>query len=435
MKRPIVHSVVVAGFVAVVAVYQAEHLNGQRASDPFATNILRYRSLNFTRGGRATAVTGVPSQPLVYYFGSTGGGVWKTVDAGVTWNNVSDQFFEAGSIGAIAVADSNANIVYVGTGSACPRNNVSAGVGMYRSADAGATWTHIGLRHAGQIGRIRIDPQDANRLYLAVLGNVFGPSGERGVYRSKNGGDTWERVLFVNDRTGAVDLSLDPRFPRVLYATVWTFDRKPWGVTTTSRDAGIYKSADGGDTWRRLTHGLPSDVAIDRPAVAVSPARPGRVWALVDTERFDGGLYRSDDGGEHWLQVNKQRDLVQRAFYYSHLYADPIDPDTLYVMNVDFHKSVDGGQTFERVQTPHSDHHDLWLNPLDPQKMINANDGGATISLTGGRSWSTLSPTNAAPVALEVRDRISTCGDERARGHERAGRSGVVDRPGKIEAI
>ena len=305
VKRP---SVLVP-LIAVAVLHPAAHLNGQRASDALATNVLRYRSLNFSRGGRATAVTGVPSQPLVYYFGATGGGVWKTVDAGVTWNNVSDRFFEAGSIGAIAVADSDANIVYVGTGSACPRNNVSVGVGMYRSTDAGATWRHIGLRHAGQIGRIRVDPQDANRLYVAVLGNVFGPNGERGVYRSADGGDTWERVLFVNDRTGAVDLSLDPKSPRVLYATVWTFDRKPWGVTTTSRDAGIYKSADGGDTWRRLTNGLPSDVAVDRPAVAVSPARPGRVWALIDTERFDGGLYRSDDGGEHWQQDRKSTRL------------------------------------------------------------------------------------------------------------------------------
>jgi photosystem II stability/assembly factor-like uncharacterized protein len=355
-----------------------------------ATRGMRYRPLDFSRGGRVTAVTGVPAQPLVYYFGSTGGGVWKTTDAGVTWRNVSDGSFEAGSIGAITVADSDANVIYVGTGSACPRNNVSAGVGMYRSRDGGRTWTHAGLRDAGQIGRIRVDPADPNLVYVAVLGNVFAPNDQRGVFRSKNGGGTWERVLFLNDRTGAIDLAIDPKFPRVLYAALWAFDRKPWGVTSTSRDAGIYKSDDGGDTWRQLRKGLPSDVALDRSAVAVSPSKPGRVWALLDTERYDGGLYRSDNGGESWVLVNNDRDLIQRAFYYVHLFADPANEDTLYVMNVQFMKSVDGGKTFQRVPAPHTDHHDLWVNPLDSQRMINGNDGGANVSLTGGTSWSSL---------------------------------------------
>jgi photosystem II stability/assembly factor-like uncharacterized protein len=350
---------------------------------------LRYRPLDFRRGGRVTAVEGVATQPLVYYFGSTGGGVWKTVDAGLTWRNVSDGAFEVGSIGAIATAASDPNVVYVGTGSACPRNNVSVGVGMYRSRDGGRTWMHAGLREAGQIGRIRVDPSDPNRLYVAVLGNVFAPTPQRGVFRSLDGGSTWQRVLFLNDRTGAIELAMDPKFPRTLYAAMWGFDRKPWRVSSTSRDAGIYKSEDGGDTWRPLTKGLPSDVAIDRPAVAVSPSRPGRIWALIDTERFDGGLYRSDDWGETWMLVNKDRELVQRAFYYMHLFADPSDPDTVYVLNVQFHKSTDGGKTFQRLQAPHVDHHDLWLNPLDPQKMINGNDGGANVSFTGGSSWST----------------------------------------------
>ena len=370
-----------------------EHSIDLAAIQPFeasaATRGMQYRPLDFSRGGRVTAVTGVPAQPLVYYFGSTGGGVWKTTDAGVTWRNVSDGSFEAGSIGAITVADSDPNVIYVGTGSACPRNNVSAGVGMYRSRDGGRTWIHAGLRDAGQIGRIRVDPADPNLVYVAVLGNVFAPNDQRGVFRSKNGGGTWERVLFLNDRTGAIDLAIDPKFPRVLYAALWAFDRKPWGVTSTSRDAGIYKSDDGGDTWRQLRKGLPSDVALDRSAVAVSPSKPGRVWALLDTERYDGGLYRSDNGGESWVLVNNDRDLIQRAFYYVHLFADPANEDTLYVMNVQFMKSVDGGKTFQRVLAPHSDHHDLWVNPLDSQKMINGNDGGANVSLTGGASWST----------------------------------------------
>jgi photosystem II stability/assembly factor-like uncharacterized protein len=365
-------------------------LTAAQPQSPAATaSALRFRALDFTRGGRVTAVSGVPTQPLVYYFGSTGGGVWKTSDAGITWRNVSDGVFEVGSIGAITVADSDPNVVYAGTGSACPRNNISVGAGLYRSRDAGMTWTHAGLRAAGQIARIRVDPSDANRVYVAVLGNVFAPNGERGVFRSRDGGASWERVLFLNDRTGAVDLAMDPKFPRVLYAAMWAFDRKPWAVATTSRDAGLYKSEDGGDTWRRLEKGLPADVALDRTAVAVSPSKPGRVWALLDTARLDGGLYRSDDGGESWELVNQDRDLVQRAFYYIHLFADPADADTLYVLNVQFMKTVDGGKTFQRLQAPHVDHHDLWVNPLDPQKMINGNDGGANISLTAGSSWST----------------------------------------------
>src|SRR5262245_22158701 len=379
-----------ASLIGVTAIAGSHHLRAaQQSSTPSTPGVLRYRALDFTRGGRVTAVTGVPTQPLTYYFGSTGGGVWKTTDAGVTWRNVSDGTFEAGSIGAITVADSDPSVAYVGTGSACPRNNISVGVGMYRSRDGGLTWTHAGLREAGQIGRIRVDPADPNLVYVAVLGNVFGPSNQRGVFRSKDGGGTWERVLVLNDRTGAIDLAMDPKAPRVIYASMWAFDRKPWGVTSTSRDAGIYKSDDGGDTWRRLGKGLPGDVALDRSAVAVSPSKPGRVWALLDTERYDGGLYRSDDGGENWVLVNTDRDLVQRAFYYVHLFTDPANEDTLYVMNVQFLKSVDGGRTFQRVLAPHSDHHDLWVNPLDPQKMINGNDGGANISLTGGTSWST----------------------------------------------
>ncbi len=385
-------------FVVVALVWAAGrqvHLAAQAGSseranvvvDPRLFEGLTYRSLEFSRGGRATAVAGVPDDPMTYYFGSTGGGVWKSTDAGLTWRNVSDGFFEAGSIGAIAVADSDPNVVYVGTGSACPRGNVSAGVGMYKSTDAGKTWTHIGLREAGQIGRIRVHPKNADLVYVAVLGNIFGPSATRGVYRSKDGGANWERVLYVDDRTGAVDLAMDVTNPRILYAALWTVERKPWTIDSGSLVGGLFKSTDGGDTWKKLGGGLPSGVLVGKIGVTVSPANPNRVWALVEAAEDRGGVYRSDDGGETWQRVNSQRMLLQRAWYYTHIYADPQDPDTVYALNTGFYKSVDGGRTFQSYPTPHGDNHDLWINPRNPKIMINSNDGGANVSLTGGTSW------------------------------------------------
>jgi photosystem II stability/assembly factor-like uncharacterized protein len=349
---------------------------------------LEYRPLHFKRGGRSTAVAGVPSEPFAFYFGSIGGGVWKTTDAGTTWRNVSDGFFEAGSIGAIAVADSDPNVVYVGTGTACLRTNVSPGLGIYRSSDGGKTWVHAGLRDAGQIGRVRIHPTNPDVVYAAVLGNVFKPSPTRGVFRSKNGGKTWEKVLFVDERTGASDVAIDPADPRVLYAGTWTVERRPWTLDSGSKQGAMWKSSDGGDTWTRLAGGLPTGI-VGRTTIAVSRPRPGRVWALVEAADGEGGLFRSDDRGATWQRVNEDPDLMARAFYFGHLVADPVDADTLFVLNVGLMKSVDGGKTFTWMEDAHEDHHDLWLNPNNPKILIEGNDGGATVSLNGGATWST----------------------------------------------
>ncbi len=346
---------------------------------------LEYRSLDFSRGGRSTAVAGVVGDSLTYYFGSTGGGVWKTTDAGLTWKNVSDKFFKVGSIGAVAVAESDPNVVYVGTGSACPRGNVSVGDGVYRSTDAGKTWSHIGLERAGQIGRIRVHPKNPDLVYVAVLGQIFGPNEERGVYRSRDGGKSWERSLHISDQTGAVDLSMDPNNPRILYAAMWTARRKPWTLISGSEEGGLYKSADGGDTWKKLEKGLPK-APTGRIGVSVSGADSDRVWALIEAK--EGGVFRSDDAGETWNRVNQQANLRQRPWYYTHIFADPRDENTVYVLNTGMYKSTDGGATFQRVGTPHGDNHDLWINPSHPDHMVESNDGGANVSLNGGESWS-----------------------------------------------
>ncbi|MGH9332537.1 MAG: VPS10 domain-containing protein, partial [Vicinamibacteria bacterium] len=357
--------------------------------DPSLFSGLKYRDVGFSRGGRSTAVTGVRGQPLVYYFGGTGGGVFKTVDAGNTWSNVTDGFLGVGAIGAIAVAPSDPNVIYVGTGSACPRGNISVGDGVYRSTDAGKTWKHVGLRQAGQIGKIRVHPQDENLVYVAALGHMFGPNEERGVFRSKDGGTSWEKVLYVSDGTGVVDLSMDPKNPRNLFASAWRAERKPWTLISASEDSGIYRSTDGGDTWKKLAGGLPEGV-VGRSSVSVSPANPDRVWALIEAEGDRGGVYRTDDGGDSWTRTNGDANLRQRPWYYIHIYADSKDENTVYGLNVGFFKSVDGGKTFDhRIEVPHGDNHDLWLNPDEPLNMINANDGGANVSFDGGETWST----------------------------------------------
>lgn len=350
---------------------------------------LQYRCIGPRRGGRVTAVAGVAAQPFTFYMGSTGGGVWKTTDAGLTWQNISDGFFEAGSIGAIAVAPSDPNVIYVGTGSADPRGNVSAGVGLYKSTDGGEHWTHIGLRKAGQVGKLVVHPQNPDLVFAAVLGNVFGPSPERGVYRSTDGGETWEKELFVSDRTGAIVLVMDPNNPRILYAGMWTAERKPWTIIDGSEEGGVWKSTDGGENWKQLKNGLP-DGLVGRVGIAVSPQNSKRVWVLQEAkEETKGGLYLSEDGGESWKRINREHDYRQRAWYYTRIYADPQDEYTLYLCNVGFYKSIDGGHHFKRVSTPHSDNHALWINPDNPNIMIQANDGGANVSLNGGQTWTT----------------------------------------------
>ena len=350
----------------------------------------KFRSIGPSRGGRSTAVTGVASNPHLFYMGSTGGGVWKTNDAGTTWNNISDGFFNVGSIGAIAVAPSDENVIYVGSGSACPRGNISSGDGMYKSTDKGKTWTHIGLEKSGMIGRIIIDPVNENIVYAAVLGNPFGPNPERGVYKSNDGGITWDKVLFVSARTGAVDLEIHPTNKRVLFAAMWTVERKPWTIVDGSEEGGIWKSSDSGITWTKVEGGLPSGI-IGRSGITISPANPDKMWVITETAKEkDGGIYHSEDGGTSWSKINRDHNLRQRAWYYNHIVAHPTDEHTIYVMNAGFHRSIDSGKSFERVRTPHGDNHDLWIHPIFPDIMIEANDGGACVTLNNCKTWSSI---------------------------------------------
>jgi photosystem II stability/assembly factor-like uncharacterized protein len=355
--------------------------------EPSLFDALEYRMVGPFRGGRSTAVTGIVQQPHTYFMGATGGGVWRTTNAGNSWVNISDGFFEVGAIGSIDVADSDPNVIYVGTGSSCTRGNISTGRGVYKSTDGGKTWVFSGLREAGQIGRIEIHPTNPDLVYLAALGHPFGPNPERGIYRSADGGENWEKVLFVNDETGAADLSMNPGNPREIYAGIWRAERKPWSMISGGPEGGVYKTTDGGNTWKKLSGGLPSDM-VGRVGVAVSPANPKRVWTILEAEP-EGGVYRSDDSGETWTRVNHENKLRQRAWYYTHITADPKDADTVYALNTSLYRSVDGGRTFERISVPHGDVHDLWINPHDPTLMVVADDGGAQVSLDAGKSWST----------------------------------------------
>jgi len=347
---------------------------------------LEFRNIGPFRGGRVTAVAGVPGDPQTYYMGSTGGGVWKTTDAGVTWGNISDDSSAVGSVGAITVAPSDPNVIYLGTGSACPRGNISPGNGVFRSTDAGKTWHPIGLEEAGQVARIRVHPKDPDLVYVAALGHIFGPNEERGVFRSSDGGATWEKVLFVSDRAGAVDLAMDPTNPRILFAAIWEAERKPWTLMGGGESSGLYRSRDGGNSWDELTAGLPEGLK-GRIGVSVSAADSNRVWALVEAD--EGGLFRSDDGGDEFHLINPDRNFRQRAWYYTHVFADPRDSQTVYVLNTGIWKSTDGGKSFSYIRAPHGDHHDLWISPDDSMNLINGNDGGANVSFNGGNSWST----------------------------------------------
>ncbi len=357
----------------------------QDKSDPL--KLLQYRSIGPFRGGRVTAVAGVPSQPRVYYFGATGGGVWKTTDGGVNWTPVSDGFFKTGSVGAIAVSDSDPNVIYVGMGESPVRGNVSHGDGVYKSTDGGKTWKHIGLGDTRQIGRIRVHPKNPDLVYVAAMGHLFGPNQDRGVFRSKDGGKTWEKILFRNADSGAFDLSFDPASPNTIFATIWQIRRTPWSLLSGGDGSAIYRSDDGGDNWTDISknRGLPAGV-LGKIGIAVSPVNPNRIWAMIEAK--DGGLYRSDDGGNNWSRVNEGANIRQRPWYYTRVYADTKNVDTVYVLNVGFHKSIDGGRSFTNIPVPHSDNHDLWIAPDDNQRMINGNDGGANVSFDGGQNWS-----------------------------------------------
>ena len=348
---------------------------------------LKYRCVGPSRGGRVTTVTGIASQPSVFFMGATGGGVWKTTDNGRNWNNVSDGYFKTGSIGAVQVADSDPDIVYVGTGSDGIRSNVIAGRGVHKSDDSGKTWKFLGLRNVGQIGAVEVHPDNPDIVYVAAIGNVFGPNPERGVFRSLDGGGTWEKVLFLSEKTGAVDIELCPDNPDEVYAAMWHCERKPWTIISGADEGGIFKSSDGGDTWIHLLAGLPQDL-IGKSDLAVSAADPNRLYVLMEAAP-GGGLYRSDDRGQNFSLVSDRAELLNRPFYYTNLDVDPTNADILYVNTGRFWRSADGGKTWRTRSTPHSDNHDMWINPLNPDIFIQSNDGGANVTLDGGRTWST----------------------------------------------
>lgn len=347
---------------------------------------LKYRLIGPFRGGRVGAVEGVADKPNLYYFGSTGGGVWKTTDGGVNWLNISDGSFKTGSVGAIDAADSDPNTIYVGMGEETVRGNVSSGDGIYKTIDGGKTWKNVGLTDTQQISRVRVNPKNPDIVYVAALGHLWGSNQQRGIFRSKDGGKTWEKILYRNAETGASDLCMDPTNPNTLYASLWQIGRKPYRMDSGGDGSGLFKSTDGGDTWSEITRnkGLPAGV-LGKMGIAVSPINSNRVWAIVEAK--DGGLYRSDDAGETWQRMSENANIRQRPWYYNRVYADTENIDTVYVMNVQFHKSIDGGRNFSTLGQPHGDNHDLWINPKNSKMMINGNDGGGTVTNDGGGTW------------------------------------------------
>lgn len=350
-------------------------------------NAIQYRPIGPFRGGRASAVTGVAGKPNLFYMAATGGGVWRTKDGGRHWENISDGYF-GGSVGAIAVSEYDPNIIYAGGGETTLRGNVSSGYGIWKSTDAGKTWEQKGLKESRHTGRIRIHPRDPNLVYVASIGNIYKDHPERGVFRSKDGGNTWEKILFVNNAVGAVDLTFDPNNPRVLYASTWRVRRTPYDFSSGGEGSGLWKSTDGGDNWTNISDskGLPEGT-LGIIGVSVSPVNSERVFALIEAK--EGGLFRSDDAGETWTKINDSRSLRQRAWYYTKVYADTQDEDVVYVMNVRYHKSTDGGKTFKAFNADHGDHHDLWIAPEDNQRLVIADDGGAQVSYDAGETWST----------------------------------------------
>ena len=388
---PLVIASLVITLCEVAVSGQRRQSSAEPASTGSATDALKalqWRQIGPFRGGRSTAVAGVATQPMVFYFGGTGGGVWKTIDGGINWQAVSDgSVFGTASVGAIGLSDSDPNTIYVGMGESPIRGNVSHGDGVYKSTDGGKTWKHIGLEDTRQISRIRVHPKNPDIVFVAAQGHVWGPNEQRGVFRSKDGGKTWQKVLFRTEKAGACDLIIDPTNANVIYAGFWEVYRKPWTLESGGAGSGIFKSTDGGDTWTEITRnqGLPKGI-IGIVGITVSPANPDRLWAILEAE--DGGVFRSDNGGRTWTKTNEQRNLRQRAWYYSRIYADPKNADTVYVLNTGFYRSNDGGRTFTGIGVPHGDNHDLWIAPDDPNRMIESNDGGANVSFNGGRSWS-----------------------------------------------
>jgi photosystem II stability/assembly factor-like uncharacterized protein len=382
MKRALVSLLCLTAF-AVSATAQSV--------DESYLKLLSWRSIGPSRGGRVVAVAGDPVNRLVFYQGTTGGGVWKTEDGGLNWKNVSDGYFGTGSVGAVAVAPSDPNIVFVGMGESCFRGNSTHGDGVYKSTDAGKSWTRVGLEATRQIARIHVHPRNPDVVWVAALGDAFGESEHRGVYRTKDGGRTWTKSLYRDKDTGAIDLTIDPANPDVLYASLLEMRRFPWGFRSAGPGTGLFKTTDGGERWTELTDnpGLPSGPK-GKIGLALSPSRPERVWAIVDAELGKKGVFRSDDAGATWTRLTDNANLTQRPWYYHHIVAHPKDPETVYVLNVDMWKSTDGGKTYTEMHPPHGDNHDLWIDPADPSRMVEGNDGGATVSFNGGESWSTI---------------------------------------------
>jgi photosystem II stability/assembly factor-like uncharacterized protein len=374
-KLSLPYFVAAAATLAAAATYEASVFGA-----------LQWRSIGPPRGGRSITCSGSSSRPNEYYFGATGGGLWKTTDGGTTWRPVTDGQIHSSSVGAVAVSESNPDIVYLGMGETELRGNIMQGDGVYKSTDAGRTWKNVGLADTQAISRIRIHPTDPNIVYVSALGHPYGKNTERGVFRSKDGGATWDKILYRDDHSGAVDLVFDPHNPSVLYAAIWDVNRTPWGLTSGGPGSGLFKSTDAGDHWTEITRnpGLPSGV-VGKIGVAVSGGDSNRVYAMVENQK--GGLYVSDDAGANWKLINEERNVRQRAFYYTRVYADPKAKDTVYVLNTSMFKSTDGGKTFRNIQAPHGDHHDLWIDPANPLRMVNSNDGGGNVSLNGGQTW------------------------------------------------
>jgi len=350
---------------------------------------LTYRNIGPFRGGRSTTVTGIPDDIFTYYMGATGGGVWKTTDGGTTWNNISDGYFNTTGIGSVAVAPSDPNILYVGTGEGPVRGvKTSHGDGVYKSTDAGATWTHVGLKATRHISKVFVHPKDPNKVYVAAQGNPWGPNEERGVYLTEDGGQNWRKLLYVNENSGIADMSVDASNPNIMMVTSWDFNRKPWVVQSGGPGSRVYKTTDGGENWQEVYKGLPK--LKGKMGVAISPANSDVVYVAVEALEREGGVYRSDDGGETFRQTSNDPTTYARAWYYMHIIADPSDEDEIWVMNSSAMKSIDGGKTFTGMRGSHPDHHAMWINPKNSDIMANANDGGASISFNGGKSWSTL---------------------------------------------
>ncbi len=387
MKTP--YSSVVAGVALALGLFSLDVPAAHAQTfDEDLFSSMRWQSIGPNRGGRSTGVGGSDARPLEYFFGATGGGLWKTTDGGNTWRPVTDGKINSSSVGAVGVCEADPDIVYIGTGETQLRGNIMQGDGVYKSTNAGNTWTHVGLEESQNIARVRVHPTDCNTVFVAAFGKHSAENPERGIYKTTDGGETWDLVLYKDPRSGGVDISFAPNNPDVIYAALWEAWRKSWGMSSGGPGSGLYRSMDGGESWTDISRseGLPQEGLLGKIGVAVSPANNDRVWTIIENDQ--GGVFRSDDGGETWTRTNEERKLRQRAFYYTRIYADPQDEDIVYALNTGFYRSRDGGETFtESIRVPHGDNHDLWIAPSDPDRMINANDGGGNVSFNGGQTW------------------------------------------------